>query len=76
MSFGLLTTPVALLKSNIIVKEVDINLIFESLKRTNKNHLKFIDLIHYTIASLEKCECILTYDQDFDNLEIPREEPE
>ncbi|MBI3033173.1 PIN domain-containing protein [Candidatus Woesearchaeota archaeon] len=65
----------ALLKSNITIKEVNINIIFESLKRANKYpQLKFIDLIHYTIALLEDCDSVLSYDHDFNNLEIPREE--
>ena len=63
------------LKSNLQIVEVDINLIFESLKRTNQLKLSIFDIIHYTCALLNGCNAIISYDSDFNNLEIPREEP-
>lgn len=63
----------SLLKSSISIVNVDINLIFETLKRTSRyERLKFIDLIHYTTALLHNCQEIASYDLDFDGLEIKR----
>ncbi len=63
-----------LLKSNIQIVDVDINIIFEALKRAMQyKKLKFFDLIQYTTASLHNCTAIMSYDSDFDNLEIKRE---
>ena len=63
----------SLLKSSITIVNVDINLIFEALKRTSRyERLKFIDLIHYTTALLHNCREIVSYDSDFDGLEIRR----
>jgi len=62
-----------LLKSNLKIINTDINLIFETLKRTSKyNKLKFLDLVHYTTALLHNCDEIASYDTDFDGLEIKR----
>lgn len=64
----------SLLKSNIKIIDTDLNLVFESLKRSQKyKNLKFIDLVHYTAALLNNCESIVSLDKDFDKLEIPRE---
>jgi len=51
---------------------IDHNLIFEALKRTEKHDLKIFDLIHYTTALLNGCFSIISYDKHFDNLEIER----
>lgn len=65
----------SLLKSNIKIIDIDINIIFEALKKAQKyKKLKFIDLIHYVVASLNSCETIVSYDTDFNNLDIPRKE--
>lgn len=65
-----------LLKSALVIVDVDINSIFEALRRAQKYpSLKFYDLIHYTVAQLYECESILSYDTDFNHLDIPREEP-
>lgn len=65
-----------LLKSNIHIVDGNMNLIFETLKRAEKyKRLKFMDLLHYTTALTQACESILSYDSDFNNLEIKREEP-
>ena len=66
----------SLLKSNLTIVDVDINSVFEALKRTLKNtNLKFADLIHYSCAVTNGCGAIISFDKDFDNLDIPREEP-
>lgn len=62
-----------LLKSNISIVDVDVNLVFESLKRADLK-LSIFDLIHYTTALINDCEAIVSYDKDFNNLDIPREE--
>jgi|SRR3989344_1051335 len=61
-----------LLKSNLQIINVDVNTVFESLKKADKYKLSLFDLIHYTVASLQNCEAIVSYDHDFDKLEIPR----
>ena len=66
----------SLLKSDLNIVDVDINSVFEALKRALKNvNLKFIDLIHYSYAIINGCNAIISYDRDFDGLEIPRKEP-
>ena len=65
----------ALLKSNITIIEVDVNLFFETLKRIHKTKLSVFDAIHYNCALMNNCNVILSYDKDFDDLDIPREEP-
>ena len=63
----------SLLKSNIQIIEVDINLIFECLKKTKQyKHLEFLDLVHYICALQNDCHMIASYDSDFDNLDLPR----
>jgi len=63
----------SLLKANLEIIDVDINLIFEALKKREKyNSLKFLDLVHYISARLNNCEEIASYDSDFDDLEIKR----
>lgn len=63
----------SLLKSNLKIVDIDINIIFEALKRVEKyKNLKFLDLVHYTVALLYNCDEIASYDKDFDNLEIKR----
>src|SRR3989338_4092923 len=66
----------SLLKSNLSIKDADTNSVFEALKRTLRNaDLKFIDLIHYSCAIVNNCDAIVSYDKDFDNLDIPRKDP-
>lgn len=64
-----------LLKSNIQIVDVDVNLLFEALKRVNHLKLSIFDSIHYSCAVINSCNAIISYDKDFDNLDIPREEP-
>ena len=65
-----------LLKSNLQIIDVDINILFESLKKIGMYHLSIFDMIHYTVARLANCEEIMSYDLDFNKLEIPRVEPD
>ncbi len=66
----------SLLKSNLLIIDSDINLIFEALKRASKyKNLKFMDVIHYSCALINGCNAIVSYDKDFNNFDIPREEP-
>ena len=64
-----------LLKSNIQIVDADVNLLFEALKRVNNLKLSIFDSIHYSCALINGCDAIISYDKDFDNLDIPREEP-
>ncbi|MBI2632177.1 PIN domain-containing protein [Candidatus Pacearchaeota archaeon] len=52
---------------------MDVNLAFEALIRSKKyDKLKFIDLIHYMTALLNNCDEIISFDTDFNGLEIKR----
>lgn len=63
----------SLLKSNLDIISVDINLVFEALKKApTHRRLKFIDLIHYVTALVSNCSEIASYDKDFDELDINR----
>ncbi len=65
-----------LLKSNLTIVDGNLNLIFETIKRAEKyKKLKFMDLLHYTTALTYACESILSYDSDFNDLNIKREQP-
>lgn len=64
-----------LLKSNLVIVNVDVNLIFESMKKIQKSRLSIFDSIHYHCALTNKCSSILSYDKDFDKMAIPRSEP-
>lgn len=64
-----------LLKSNIQIIDMDINIVFEAIKRANIFKLSIFDIIHYSCALINGCEAIVSYDKDFDNLDIPRVEP-
>jgi len=65
----------SLFRGSGIIIHLDKNLLFESLKRIEKYDLKISDLIHYTTALLNNCSEIVSYDKDFDGLEIKRVEP-
>src|SRR3989338_3867325 len=66
----------SLLKSHLSIIDVTINSVFEALKRAQRNtNLKFIDMIHYSCALVNNCNALISYDKDFDNLDIPRKEP-
>ena len=64
-----------LMGSNLEIIDIANNVIFEAIKRGNRYNLRVFDLIHYTTALINGCSSIVTYDKDFDNLDIPRKEP-
>ncbi|HLD97252.1 MAG TPA: type II toxin-antitoxin system VapC family toxin [Candidatus Nanoarchaeia archaeon] len=64
-----------LLKSNVGIASIDVNAIFESVKKSGSLKLSIFDTIHYVCALANNCDSILSYDKDFDKLDIPREEP-
>ena len=66
----------SLLKSDLLIVDADVNLVFEALRRASKyKNLKFMDMVHYSCALINGCNVIVSYDKDFDGLDIPREEP-
>lgn len=65
----------SLFKGNNIILPVDKNIFFEALKKANVSNLFIMDAIHYAAALLNNCSEIVSYDKDFDNLEIKRVEP-
>ena len=65
----------SLLKSNIVILPLGLNLLFESSKRVDKYKLDVFDRIHYVAALLNSCSEFISYDQGFDGLEIKRVEP-
>lgn len=64
-----------LLKSNVEIVGVDVNTVFEALKKAGRSRLSIFDTVHYACALINNCNSILSYDKDFDKLDIPREEP-
>lgn len=64
-----------LFKSNLVIATVDLNMVFEALRKIQRLKLSIFDAIHYCCASLNNCKSILSYDKDFDRTDIPREEP-
>lgn len=65
----------SLFKSYGIIIELDKNLLFEAFRRIDKYTLNIFDLLHYTAALLYSCHEFISYDKDFDGLEIKRTEP-
>ena len=61
--------------ANIKVMDFTNNLFFESIKRSQKHKLKISDLVHFTTALLHNCSEIVSYDRNFDGLDIKRAEP-
>ena len=66
---------IGIFKSDIHIIDLDQNILFETLKNIKKLKLNIFDAIHYTSAMWNECEAIVSYDDDFDGLNIPREEP-
>ncbi len=64
-----------LMSSNLEIVELANGIIFEAIKRCDKCELRVFDLIHYTTAMFKGCSSIVSYDKDFDRLEIKRAEP-
>ena len=65
----------SLFKSNGIIIQLDKNLLFESFKRIEEYNLNIFDLINYTTALIMNCSEFVSYDGNFDGLEIKRVEP-
>ncbi len=65
----------SLFKSNGIIISLDKNLLFESFKRIEKYNLNTFDLINYVTALVYNCSAFVSYDRDFEGLEIKRIEP-
>lgn len=65
----------SLFKDDCVVVDLDKNLLFEAFKRDEKYKLDTFDLINYVTALINNCSEIISYDKDFDGLEIKRIEP-
>ena len=65
----------SLFKSHGVIVDLNKYLLFESLKRIDKYNLNVFDLINYVTALINNCSKFVSYDKDFDNLEIKRVEP-
>ena len=65
----------SLFKKNVTIVQLDKNLLFEGIKKAEKYNLDAFDSIHYATAMLNNCSEIVSYDRDFDELEIKRTEP-
>ena len=65
----------SLFKHNADILQLDKNLLFQSLRRIEKYNLKIFDLINYVTALINNCDEFVSYDRDFDDLEIKRAEP-
>ena len=65
----------SLFKKDCIIVDLGKNLLFEALKRSEKYQLDSFDLINYTTALINNCSEIISYDHDFNNLELKRAEP-
>lgn len=64
-----------LLKSNIAIREINTNTLFEALKITNQTKLSIFDAMHYACALLNNCASIISYDKDLESLRLKRDEP-
>lgn len=65
----------SLFKGRGTIVPLDRNILFEAFRRIERYRLNIFDLIHYLTALNNDCARIISYDKDFDNLEIRREEP-
>ena len=65
----------SLFKSHGIIIELNKDLLFETFRRIEKYDLNIFDLIHYVTALMHNCPEFVSYDKDFDDLEIKRVEP-
>ena len=63
----------SIFKANGTVIEIDKNILIVSFRYLD--HLIVWDAIHYAAALLNNCSEIVSYDKDFDGLEIKRIEP-
>ena len=62
----------SLLKLNFKIIPLDTNTVFNAIKQAINHRLLIFDLIHYVTALEENCREIVSYDSDFDNLNIKR----
>ena len=58
-----------------IIVQLDKNLLFSGLKMAGSSRLNIFDSIHYAAALLNECSEFISYDKDFDNLQIKRTRP-
>lgn len=65
----------SLFKGGGVIVPLDRNLLFESFRRVGRYRLNVFDLIHYVTALANNCSEFVSYDTDFDGLEIRRTEP-
>ena len=65
----------SLLRGSGAILDLDRNLLFETLKRIEKYNLSIFDLVSYVASLLNNCSEFISYDKDFDGLEIKRVEP-
>lgn len=65
----------SLFKADGVIIQLDKNLLFESFKRIEKYQLNTFDLINYITALIYNCSAFVSYDTDFDGLELKRVEP-
>ncbi|MAG16039.1 hypothetical protein CMO88_03180 [Candidatus Woesearchaeota archaeon] len=65
----------SLFKLNSSIVQLDQNLLYMSFKAPIKKSLNTFDLIHYVAAIINNCSEFVSYDKDFNNLEIKRIEP-
>ncbi len=65
----------SLYKGDCQIVSIDKNILFEALKRIDKYDLNIFDLLHYVAALFNNCTNIMSYDKDFDKVELKRVEP-
>jgi predicted nucleic acid-binding protein len=65
----------SLFRGDAIIAGFDKNLLFQSYRRIGQYDLNIFDLIAYLTAIINHCSEFVSYDKDFDNLEIKRTEP-
>ena len=69
------TAIASFLRSNLEVVDLDASAIFAALKQSKRIDLRFLDLIHYMTALAHECAAFISFDNDFDKLDLPRIEP-
>ena len=65
----------SLFKNQGLIIDLDKDLLFEAFRRIEKYDLNIFDLINYAAALIHNCSKFVSYDKDFDDLEIKRVEP-
>ncbi|HKZ42213.1 MAG TPA: type II toxin-antitoxin system VapC family toxin [Candidatus Hodarchaeales archaeon] len=64
-----------LFRSNLTIIDLDVNIVFGAIKNMHRHALNIFDSIHYTCALINDCESFVSFDHDFDGLDLKREEP-